>query len=100
MTAALTAVSSGTSELSFASSSTCKRGAAFTLWQGLKVRERAEFDSAEIGRLPAGKSVVVLERQQLPEGALRVRVAADDEMTPLDELLPLGWVRLAWSRLA
>ena len=63
---------------------------AFVVRCQRKIRESRELDSSEVGVLPIGTIVHVLESDELPDGTQRVRVGR------LDNSTPIGWV----SRLA
>ena len=52
----------------------------------LKMREGSNLDSREAGDMPAGFTVLVIERCELPDGTQRACVAADGES------VPRGWV--------
>ena len=50
------------------------------------VRVAAELNSSEVGKLPTGTRVHVLETRELPDGTRRARIALDGQDTPY------GWL--------
>lgn len=53
----------------------------------LKVKDSSDLDSADVGELPVGTRVRVLERASLADGTIRAKISLDSA-----DLKPMGWV--------